>query len=104
MADTASDSGQKTSSTTASGFAKSTESKADAKGSESAEVRDGRVVPDRQPSEGPDGFDANPHGNYDLMSVEDLRAEAKRLDVRIPRDVEKAHLITALRAGVTSPR
>lgn len=75
-----------------------------AKALETDEVRDGRLIPARVESDGPPGFDANPHGNYDLMSVEELRDEANRLGVWIPRDVEKAHLITALRAGITSAR
>lgn len=100
MADTTSDAGQKTASAGSASASKGTDSKS----SESGEVRDGRLIPDKTESDGPVGFDANPHGNYDLMSVEELRAEAKRLGVWINRDVEKAHLITELRAGVTGTR
>jgi len=43
----------------------------------------------------------NPYPAYDLMSLEDLRKLAEERDVHINADVEKAHLITELRAKDT---
>lgn len=43
----------------------------------------------------------NPYPAYDLMTLEQLRELAKERDVEINRDVEKAHLITELRAKDT---
>lgn len=42
---------------------------------------------------------ANPYPNYDMMSLEELRKLAKERDVSINADVEKAHLVTELRAA-----
>jgi hypothetical protein len=90
------DAGQKTTA--------ATPAQADSSAQKPGEVRDGRRVPDRTESEGPDGFDPNPHGNYDLMSLDDLRTEAKRQGVWISPDAERAHLVSALRAGITTTR
>jgi len=46
-------------------------------------------------------FDVNPYPNYHLMPVETLQELAEKRKVRIPRDVLKAHLITALQAADT---
>lgn len=43
----------------------------------------------------------NPYPAYDYMTLEQLRDLAKERDVEINRDVEKAHLITELRAKDT---
>lgn len=43
----------------------------------------------------------NPYPNYDLMTLDQLRALAKERGVEINRDVEKAHLVTELRAADT---
>ena len=43
----------------------------------------------------------NPYPAYDFMTLEQLRDLAKERDVEINRDVEKAHLITELRAKDT---
>jgi pyruvate/2-oxoglutarate dehydrogenase complex dihydrolipoamide acyltransferase (E2) component len=40
--------------------------------------------------------------NYDLMSLEDLRAVAASRDVKLPEDFEHAHLVGELRAADTS--
>lgn len=92
------DAGQKTTTVTQAS------AQADSGAPKPGEVRDGRRIPERTESEGPDGFDANPHGNYDLMSLDDLRTEAKRQGVWISPDAERAHLVSALRAGITSTR
>jgi hypothetical protein len=44
---------------------------------------------------------ANPYPAYDFMTLEQLRDLAKERGVEINRDVEKAHLITELRAKDT---
>lgn len=41
----------------------------------------------------------NPYPNYDFMTLESLRSLASERGVEINRDVEKAHLITELRAA-----
>lgn len=41
----------------------------------------------------------NPYPNYDMMTLEDLRTLAQDRGVEINRDVERAHLITELRAA-----
>lgn len=41
----------------------------------------------------------NPYPNYDAMTLEQLRDLADERGVEINRDVEKAHLITELRAA-----
>jgi hypothetical protein len=41
----------------------------------------------------------DPYPSYDMMTLEDLRALAARRGVEINRDVERAHLITELRAA-----
>lgn len=46
----------------------------------------------------------NPYPNYDLMTLDQLRAVAKERGVEINRDVEKAHLVTELRAADTHTR
>lgn len=46
----------------------------------------------------------NPYPNYDMMPLDELRALAKDRGVEINRDVEKAHLITELRAADTGVR
>lgn len=43
----------------------------------------------------------NPYPAYDFMTLEQLRELAKERGVEINRDVEKAHLITELRAKDT---
>jgi hypothetical protein len=43
----------------------------------------------------------NPYPAYDFMTLEQLRDLAKERGVEINRDVEKAHLITELRAKDT---
>jgi hypothetical protein len=43
----------------------------------------------------------NPYPNYDLMTLDQLRALASERGVEINRDVEKAHLVTELRAADT---
>jgi protein subunit release factor B len=43
----------------------------------------------------------NPYPNYDLMTLDQLRDLAKERNVEINRDVEKAHLVTELRAADT---
>jgi hypothetical protein len=43
----------------------------------------------------------NPYPAYDFMTLEELRDLAKERGVEINRDVEKAHLITELRAKDT---
>lgn len=49
-----------------------------------------------------DAADAvNPYPAYDYMTLEQLRDLAKERGVEINRDVEKAHLITELRAKDT---
>jgi hypothetical protein len=47
---------------------------------------------------------ANPFPNYDVMTLEQLREVAKARNVEINRDVERAHLITELRAADTGAR
>lgn len=44
----------------------------------------------------------DPYPVYDLMSLDELRSLASRREVSMPGDVEKAHLISALRAADTS--
>jgi hypothetical protein len=44
---------------------------------------------------------ANPFPAYDLMTLDQLREVASERGVEINRDVEKAHLITELRAADT---
>lgn len=44
----------------------------------------------------------NPYPNYDLMTLEQLRELADKRGVAINRDVEKAHLVTELRAADTA--
>lgn len=46
----------------------------------------------------------NPYPNYDLLSLDELRKLAKERDVEINPDVEKAHLVTELRAADTHTR
>ena len=41
----------------------------------------------------------NPYPNYDLMPLAELRKLAKERGVEINADVEKAHLVTELRAA-----
>ena len=43
----------------------------------------------------------NPYPNYDVMSLDELRKLAKDRGVSINEDVEKAHLVTELRADDT---
>lgn len=43
----------------------------------------------------------NPYPNYDMLTVEQLRDLAEQRGVEINRDVERAHLITELRAADT---
>lgn len=50
----------------------------------------------------PDARD--PYPNYDLMSLDELRALAAERGVAINADVEKAHLVTELRAADTATR
>lgn len=46
----------------------------------------------------------NPYPAYEELSLEELRSAAESRDVEINRDVEKAHLVHALRrAGNSSP-
>lgn len=44
----------------------------------------------------------DPYPAYDLMSLDELRSLAGERGARMPEDVEKAHLISALRAADTS--
>lgn len=44
----------------------------------------------------------NPYPNYDFMTLDQLRDLADKRGVSINRDVEKAHLITELRAADTA--
>lgn len=46
----------------------------------------------------------DPYPAYDLMTLDQLRELAKERDVEINADVEKAHLITELRAADTHTR
>jgi hypothetical protein len=46
----------------------------------------------------------DPYPAYDLMTLDQLRELAKERNVEINRDVEKAHLITELRAADTQTR
>jgi hypothetical protein len=46
----------------------------------------------------------DPYPAYDLMTLDQLRALAKERDVEMNADVEKAHLITELRAADTHTR
>ena len=46
----------------------------------------------------------NPYPEYDYMTLDQLRQLAKERGVEINRDVEKAHLITELRAADTHTR
>lgn len=49
---------------------------------------------------------ADPYPDYDLMSLEDLRSLADERGVEIDAELEKAHLVTELRAadsGSVSP-
>ena len=54
-----------------------------------------------------DAADAvNPYPAYDLMTLDQLRSLAEERGVEVNRDVERAHLITELRAadtGTVSP-
>lgn len=43
----------------------------------------------------------NPYPNYDMLSLDRLRDLAEERDVKINPDLEKAHLITELRAADT---
>lgn len=65
---------------------------------------DGSVPADAEASQNQDT--TNPYPNYDFMTLEALRSLADSRGVEMNRDVEKAHLITELRAadsGTVSP-
>jgi hypothetical protein len=61
-----------------------------------ADANNGDKVPDEVRA-GNDPL--NPYPNYDFMTLESLRELAESRGVEINRDVEKAHLITELRAA-----
>lgn len=76
---------------------------ADKKAAEDATARVGEETTAAAKVLNTDPADAsnNPYPAYDFMTLEQLRDLAKERGVEMNRDVEKAHLITELRAKDT---
>jgi hypothetical protein len=55
-----------------------------------------------QPGEAARAADGGSAPAYDLMSLDELRTAASERGVGVPEDVERAHLVSALRASDTN--